>query len=79
MIGDIGPTTRQCSRAQCREDAAFQLHWRNPRIHGTDRVKVWLACPEHRDYLEGYLSSRSFPLVVTGLGEVVDTLPEAVR
>lgn len=79
MIGEVGPATRQCSRAQCRTDATFQLHWRNPRIHGADRVKVWLACPEHRDYLEGYLSSRSFPLVVTGMDDVVDRLPGAVQ
>ncbi len=57
-----------CSRAGCSSPATAQVNWRNPRIHGIDRVKVWLACAEHRDFLADYLSSRDFPVEVTGVG-----------
>lgn len=53
-----------CSRAGCREAATVQLDWRNPRIHPADRVKTWLACPEHADYLSDFLRLRDFPLSV---------------
>ncbi len=36
--------------------------WRNPRIHGPERQKMWLACDEHRDYFEAYLSQKGFPV-----------------
>ena len=75
MIG--GSTTElRCSRAGCREDAAFNVNWRNPRIHSIDRVKVWLACDEHSEYLRDYLDTRGFPVVVTPLGVSVDTVGE---
>lgn len=76
MIGafpdDAVPT---CSRAGCRNDATFNVNWRNPRIHSEDRVKIWLACDEHRDYLEEYLATRNFPVVVTPLGVTVEVVP----
>lgn len=50
------------------------MNWRNPRIHGVDRVKIWLACDEHRDYLRDYLDTRGFPVVVTPLGIEVDSV-----
>lgn len=53
-----------CSRAGCRADAAWNVNWRNPRIHPEDRVKVWLACHEHREFLRDYLESRGFPVSV---------------
>lgn len=62
----------ECSRAGCRAHAAWNVNWRNPRIHGEDRVKVWLACDAHRGYLHDYLDSRGFPVVVTPLGVEVD-------
>lgn len=65
----------QCSRAGCRAAAAWNVNWRNPRIHPLDRVKVWLACDEHRDYLRDYLSARDFPVIVTPLGELVELVP----
>jgi len=65
----------QCSRAGCREPAAWNVNWRNPKLHSPDRVKVWLACPEHREFLETYLSSRGFPVIVTPLGTSVDRVP----
>ncbi len=46
------------------------MNWRNPRIHGPERVKVWLACDEHVEYLRGYLASRGFPVAVTDAGVV---------
>jgi len=53
-----------CSRAGCREAATWRLDWRNPRIHGTDRTKTWLACDEHKEYLSEFLAARDFPLTV---------------
>ena len=77
MIGGFAPDAPPtCSRAGCREAAAWNVNWRNPRIHTPDRVKIWLACDEHRDYLSEYLAARDFPVVVTPLGENVDRVPE---
>lgn len=59
------PKAPQCSRAGCREAAVWNVNWRNPRIHAEDRVKVWLACDEHREYLSEYLAARDFPATVT--------------
>lgn len=47
-----------CSRKACREAAAWQLLWNNPRIHTPERRKVWLACGEHREWLQDYLQTR---------------------
>jgi hypothetical protein len=54
-----------CSRAQCRADAVWRLDWRNPKIHTEDRIKTWLACAEHLDYLREFLAARDFPLTVS--------------
>jgi hypothetical protein len=53
-----------CSRAGCRESATFRIEWRNPKLHTVDRVKAWLACDEHVDYLSEFLGAREFPLRV---------------
>jgi hypothetical protein len=74
ILGSSGPVTPQCSRAGCREDATQAVHWRNPRIHSIDRVKVWAACDEHVDFLTEFLRSRDFPVEVTALGVTVDTV-----
>lgn len=66
-----------CSRADCRRAASWNVNWRNPRIHGLERVKVWLACDEHREYLRAYLAARDFPVQVTPLGQSLDTVPDA--
>jgi hypothetical protein len=66
-----------CSRAGCRGAAAWNVNWRNPRLHGAERVKVWLACDEHRDYLHDYLAARDFPVVVTPLAQSLHRLPDA--
>jgi hypothetical protein len=48
----------KCSRKGCRNDAIIQLLWNNPKIHTPERRKIWLACAEHADWLENYLSER---------------------
>jgi hypothetical protein len=53
-----GESAAICSRKGCGVDAEWQLLWNNPRIHTPDRRKVWLACGEHRDWLEDYLQTR---------------------
>lgn len=52
------PATALCSRKACRAGARWQLLWNNPKIHTPERRKIWLACPEHRDWLEDYLQTR---------------------
>lgn len=78
MIGGFaspeGSTDARCSRAGCGQPATRTVNWRNPRIHGPERVKVWLACEEHVDYLRDYLASRDFPVIVTPLGETVEAV-----
>lgn len=64
MIGAEGPATERCSRAGCTTPATWAVDWRNPRIHAADRVKTWLACDEHVEYLRGYLATRDFPVSV---------------
>jgi hypothetical protein len=71
---DLPPT---CSRAGCLQAAQWKVNWRNPRIHPKERVKIWLACDEHRDYLRDYLSNRGFPVIVTALAESVERVPDA--
>ncbi len=56
-----------CSRAGCRDDATWQVIWRNPRIHTADRRKIWAACDAHVEYLRGYLAARDFPVEVSAL------------
>ena len=79
MIGAVGPDSTnpvpvKCSRAGCTNLATANVNWRNPRIHGPERVKVWLACADHADYLSEYLSSRGFPVAVTALGTTVEAV-----
>ena len=77
MIGSDAAV--QCSSAGCNADAAWRVNWRNPRIHTPDRVKVWLACGDHRTTLADYLATRGFPVVVSALDAPVDIVPDAVR
>jgi hypothetical protein len=64
-----------CSRAGCSEGASWRLDWRNPRIHSEDRVKTWLACDDHVDYLREFLATRDFPLSVSALGSAREADP----
>lgn len=75
MIGGAIDDLR-CSKAGCRADAVWNVNWRNPRIHTPDRVKVWLACDEHREFLHDYLATRGFPVVTTPLGTTVSRVEE---
>jgi len=70
------PSAPICSRAGCLADAAWNVYWRNPRIHDITRVKVWLACDEHRTYLSEYLAAREFPVQVTPLAEKIDRVAD---
>ncbi|WP_129359681.1 MULTISPECIES: hypothetical protein [Micrococcaceae] len=54
------PERALCSRKGCSHPAAFRVEWNNPKIHTPDRRKVWLACPEHRDWLADFLKARGF-------------------
>ncbi|MFJ3956630.1 hypothetical protein [Arthrobacter sp. NPDC090010] len=73
-----GPATMPeaiCSRKACRTPAQWKVLWNNPKIHTPERRKVWLACQEHREWLEDYLQQRSFwketvPFDATGPGDV---------
>ncbi|CAN5154117.1 hypothetical protein BH09ACT5_BH09ACT5_08190 [soil metagenome] len=71
MIGAEGPAVERCSRACCTREASSAVHWRNPRIHGEERVKTWLACEAHTEYLRDYLATRGFPVIVTPVGTTV--------
>ena len=74
MIGfDDDLDTPRCSRAGCHEDARWRIDWRNPRIHSEDRVKTWLACAEHVDYLRDFLAARDFPVTVVALETAAGT------
>jgi hypothetical protein len=53
------------------------VNWRNPKIHGEERVKVWLACDAHREYLSEYLAARDFPVFVTALADRISRLPSS--
>lgn len=69
-----GPQVPQCSRKGCRVDAVWQVLWNNPKIHDPSRRKIWLACEEHRAWLENFLAQRLFwrstePLPGSGEGE----------
>ena len=49
-----------CSAKGCSATAIWQLRWNNPKIHTPDRRKIWLACDEHRQQLDDFLSARKF-------------------
>jgi len=75
VIG-LGDPGIRCSAVGCARAAEFRVNWRNPRIHGPERVKVWLACAEHRETLADYLGTRGFPVHVTPLDVELDRLPD---
>ena len=59
-----------CSRAGCRLPASWRIDWRNPRIHGADRTKTWVACDAHVEYLRDFLAARQFPVQTHPLNPV---------
>lgn len=73
--GDLaGPAAKECSRKGCRDEASWKVLWNNPKIHAPERRKVWLACRDHRGWLENFLRQRLFwrstePLATDGTDE----------
>jgi hypothetical protein len=61
-----GPPT--CSAKGCRQSAAWQLRWNNPKLHTPDRRKTWLACDAHREHLGSFLEVRGFLREVARIG-----------
>ncbi|MCW1250264.1 hypothetical protein ODZ83_08755 [Acaricomes phytoseiuli] len=57
---DLDGESPRCSRKGCRHDGQWQILWNNPRLHTPERRKIWLACSEHRQWLEDYLGLRGF-------------------
>ena len=49
-----------CSAKGCQALAVHELRWNNPKLHTSDRRKVWLACDEHRESLSQFLAARNF-------------------
>jgi hypothetical protein len=49
-----------CSAKGCRQSALWGLKWNNPKLHTPDRRKTWLACADHREQLEAFLTVRGF-------------------
>jgi hypothetical protein len=49
-----------CSARACRSSASWGLKWNNPKLHEPNRRKTWLACNEHRESLEAFLTVRGF-------------------
>ncbi|MHA3683151.1 hypothetical protein ACXR2W_02720 [Leucobacter sp. HY1908] len=72
VLGGAAAQRFECSRAGCRDEAAFALLWRNPKIHAIDRRKTWLACEPHLEYLREFLAARDFPLEVRTIEELDD-------
>lgn len=62
------PPGTVCSRKACRTAAEWQLLWNNPKIHTPERRKIWLACDEHRAWLEDYLQTRGLWKETVALG-----------
>ena len=52
--------TLLCSAKGCRQSAVWGLRWNNPKLHTPDRRKTWLACADHREQLEAFLTVRGF-------------------
>lgn len=59
-LTDADPSSLRCSAKGCREDAVWGLRWNNPKLHASERRKVWLACDRHRDGLSDFLGLRGF-------------------
>lgn len=62
MFQDFSENQTRCSRTACEDSPAWQIVWRNPKIHAPEREKIWLSCEEHKLFFEGYLGQRGFPV-----------------
>lgn len=74
-LGQAPEHQYSCSRAGCRDEAAWAIHWRNPKIHTADRRKTWLACDPHLITLREFLATRDFPLEVEPVAVLADPEP----
>ncbi|WP_404382599.1 hypothetical protein LL946_16530 [Knoellia locipacati] len=61
-----------CSAKACRQEAVWALLWNNPKLHTPERLKVWLACDEHRVSLGDFLSLRGFLRETVPVAEIPD-------
>ncbi|PRY48622.1 hypothetical protein BCF74_1498 [Knoellia remsis] len=61
-----------CSAKGCRASAVWAHLWNNPKLHTTERRKVWLACDEHRESLGDFLSLRGFLRETVPVDEIPD-------
>jgi hypothetical protein len=68
--GSAAEPDQRCSAKGCRAPAAWAVRWRNPKIHGPERRKIWLACDDHREYLSDFLARRGFPCDVVPLADL---------
>ena len=64
-----------CSGKGCRQPATHALLWNNPKIHTPERRKIWLACAEHRAWLEEYLQTRGLWKDTVALDGAPDAAP----
>ena len=62
----------RCSARSCRSQASSALLWNNPKLHTTERLKVWLACEEHVVPLSEFLSIRGFLRDTVTVEELTD-------
>jgi hypothetical protein len=74
VMTDYTPELAICSAKGCRRPAETAIVWRNPALHHGDRVKQWVACPDHLDYLSSFLARRDFLLRTEPL-EPIDPEP----
>ncbi|MEW1953644.1 hypothetical protein [Terrabacter sp. NPDC080008] len=61
-----------CSAKGCRQGARHAVVWNNPKLHATDRRKVWLACDEHRRPLSDFVALRGFLIEVVPVEQLTD-------
>ncbi|MCU1537782.1 MAG: hypothetical protein JWP82_2133 [Humibacillus sp.] len=63
---------RRCSSKGCRRVAAHAVVGRNPKLHSSERLKVWLACDEHRQPLADFVGLRGFLIEVVPVEALTD-------
>ena len=68
--GEDAPAEMLCSAKGCRAAATWGLRWNNPTLHTPGRRKVWLACDDHREHLEGFLGARGFHRDTVAVGDL---------
>jgi hypothetical protein len=63
-----------CSAKGCRADAVYGLLWNNPKLHEAGRLKTWLACEEHKEWLTHFLAIRGFLKETVPVSEVKEEI-----